>query len=57
MLGGIFDKHNIKEKIKTFDKDITKENFWKNKLLAQKTLKKKNFLKIFLMYLPLQLMK
>ena len=43
MLGGIFEKNKIKEKIKTFDKDITKENFWKNKLLAQKILKEKKF--------------
>ena len=41
MLGGIFDKNNIKEKIQTFDDKITQENFWKDKLLAQKILKEK----------------
>ena len=44
MLGGIFDKNKIKEKIQTFDKKITKENFWKDKLSAQKILKEKKFL-------------
>ena len=43
MLGGIFDKNKIKEKIKTFNKKITEENFWKNKLSAQKILKEKSF--------------
>ena len=44
MLGGIFDKNKIKEKIQTFDEKITKENFWKDKLSAQKILKEKKFL-------------
>ena len=43
MLGGIFEKNNIKDKIKKFDKKITHENFWKNKLNAQKILKEKKF--------------
>ena len=38
MLGGIFDKNKIKEKIKTFDNKIIEENFWKDKLSAQKIL-------------------
>ena len=44
MLGGIFEKNNIKEKIQTFNKAIVKENFWKEKLSAQKILKEKKFL-------------
>ena len=41
MLGGIFEKNQIKDKIQKFDKKITQENFWKNQLTAQKILKKK----------------
>jgi len=44
MLGGIFDKNKIKDKIQTFNNKITEQNFWKNKLSAQKILKEKNFL-------------
>ena len=44
MLGGIFEKNKIKDKIKKFDKKITHENFWKDKLTAQKILKEKKFL-------------
>ena len=48
MLGGIFEENKIKEKIKTFNKKIVQENFWKEKLSAQKILKEKKFLeKIF----------
>ena len=48
MLGGIFEKNKIKDKIQTFDKKIVQENFWKDKLSAQ------NFLKIFSMILIIQ---
>ena len=41
MLGGIFEKNKTKEKIKIFDNKITKEDFWKDKLSAQKILKEK----------------
>jgi len=44
MLGGIFEKNKIKEKIQAFDKKIEEENFWKNKSTAQKILKEKKFL-------------
>ena len=44
ILGGIFEKNKIQEKVKNFDKEITKDNFWKNKLAAQKILKEKKFL-------------
>ena len=44
MLGGIFDKNDIKGKIQAFDKKITESNFWNNKLLAQKILKEKKFI-------------
>ena len=43
MLGGIFEKNNIKNKIKDFDKKIVSENFWKDKITAQKILKEKKF--------------
>ena len=43
MLGGTFDKNKIKDKIKNFDKKISQENFWKDKLTAQKILKEKKF--------------
>ena len=36
MFGGIFDKNNIKEKIKELDEKISDEIFWKDKLKAQK---------------------
>ena len=44
MLGGIFEKNKIKEKIQAFDKKIEEENFWKNKSTAQKILKENKFL-------------
>jgi len=44
MLGGIFEKNKIKDKIQTFNKKIVQENFWKEKLSAQKILKEKKFL-------------
>ncbi len=43
MLGGIFDKNKIKEKIQVFDKKIANEDFWKDKIVAQKILKEKKF--------------
>ena len=43
MLGGIFEKNNINEKIEKFNKSILETNFWKDKLSAQKILKEKKF--------------
>ena len=43
MLGGIFEKNKIRDKIQNFDKKISQENFWKDKLTAQKILKEKKF--------------
>ena len=43
MLGGTFDKNKIKDKIENFDKKISQEDFWKDKLTAQKILKENNF--------------
>ena len=43
MLGGIFEKNKIKDKIRAFDEKIVQENFWKDKLAAQKILKEKKF--------------
>ena len=44
MLGGIFEENKIKDKIQTFNNKIVQENFWKEKLSAQKILKEKKFL-------------
>ena len=44
MLGGIFEKHKIEDKIKSYNIKITQTNFWKNKLAAQKILKEKKFI-------------
>jgi len=44
MLGGIFEKNKIREKIQIYDKKIAEESFWKDKLSAQKILKEKKFL-------------
>tara|TARA_Y100000590_G_C15695357_1_gene1004928 strand:+ start:450 stop:1502 length:1053 start_codon:yes stop_codon:yes gene_type:complete len=44
MLGGIFEKNDVENKIKKFETEITKSDFWKNKLHAQKILKEKKFL-------------
>ena len=44
MLGGIFEKNDIKGKIQTFNKKVTANNFWKDKLLAKKILKEKKFI-------------
>ena len=43
MLGGTFEKYDIRTKIKIFEKKITEKNFWKDKLSAQKILKEKKF--------------
>jgi len=43
MFGGIFEKNKIKEKIQKFENKISEQNFWKDKLSAQKILKEKNF--------------
>ena len=43
MLGGIFEKNDIKVQIQAFDKKITKSDFWKDKSSAQKILKEKKF--------------
>jgi len=44
ILGGIFEKNDIKNKISTFNKQVLNENFWKDKTTAQKILKEKKFL-------------
>tara|TARA_Y100000590_G_scaffold280278_1_gene314865 strand:+ start:253 stop:1314 length:1062 start_codon:yes stop_codon:yes gene_type:complete len=43
MSGGIFEKEKIDEKIKIFNAKISQENFWKDKINAQKILKEKKF--------------
>ena len=48
MLGGIFEENKIKDKIQTFNNEIVQENFWKEKLHAQKILKEKKFLETIL---------
>ena len=44
MLGGIFEKNEVENKILLFNKQIAEKNFWKNKLSAQNILKEKKFL-------------
>ena len=44
MLGGIFEKNKIQNKIEEYEKNILSENFWKDKLSAQRIVKEKNFL-------------
>ena len=44
ILGGIFEKNNVKEKIKIFNEKINKPNFWEDRISAQKILKEKKFL-------------
>ena len=56
MLGGIFEKNNVEDKIRTFVSKTTEINFWKDKFLAQKILKKKKSLKIFLTVLIIRRM-
>ena len=48
MSGGIFEENKIKDKIQTFNNEIVQENFWKEKLHAQKILKEKKFLETIL---------
>ena len=43
MLGGIFEKNSIKEKIQKLEDNVLEKNFWKNKLKAQKVVKEKKF--------------
>ena len=43
MWGGIFEQNKIKDKLKKLETQATKEDFWKNKSLAQKILKEKKF--------------
>ena len=51
ILGGIFDKEDIEKKLKELEKNLLKENFWKDKELAKKTTKqKKNFEQIINSY-------
>ena len=49
MSGGTFEKNDIEIQIQTFDKKITEINY-----LLKKFLKKKNYLKIFLIILIFQ---
>jgi len=44
MLGGIFEKNKIKEKIEVLNSKASHENFWKDTASAQKILKEKKFL-------------
>jgi len=44
MSGGIFEKNKTKDAIEKFKNETLNENFWKNKIKAQKILKEKKFL-------------
>ncbi len=39
--GGIFDKHQIEKKLRELENTVLKENFWKDKEFAKKTIKQK----------------
>ena len=54
MLGGIFEKNNIKDKIQAFDTKVAQEDFWKDKLSAQKILKENNFFQNILIIFNIQ---
>ena len=41
ILGGTFDKENVKSKLEQLEKALLKENFWKDKDLVKKTVKQK----------------
>ena len=41
--GGIFEANKVKNKVELFKKKIVETDFWRNKNLAQKILKEKNF--------------
>ncbi|PDH21054.1 MAG: peptide chain release factor 2 [Pelagibacterales bacterium MED-G43] len=41
MLGGIFDKENIENKLRDLEQISSRENFWKDKNLVKKTVKQK----------------
>ena len=47
MLGGIFEKNNIQDKIQTFDKKITESNFWKDKLRAYDSKTERSILRFY----------
>ena len=39
--GGIFEKNNIALKLKEIEKKLLKKDFWKDKIIAKKTVKEK----------------
>ncbi len=41
ILGGIFDKNQVEVKLKNIEKELLKENFWKDKDLVKKIIKQK----------------
>ena len=43
ILGGIFDKNQIRDKLEDLEKKLQEENFWKNKDIVKKTIKQKKF--------------
>ena len=43
MLGGIFEKNSVQQKIQELEKKTLKTDFWKDKFSAQKILKEKKF--------------
>ena len=43
ILGGIFEKNNIQQKLDKISKEINKENFWKDQKKAKSLTKEKKF--------------
>ncbi len=44
ILGGIFDKNNVEDKISSLNEEILKKDFWKDSNKSKKVTKEKNFL-------------
>ena len=44
IFGGIFDSVNAEKKITEFDKEISKENFWKDQARSKRIIREKNFI-------------
>ena len=41
ILGGIFDKNDVENRLKELENTLLQENFWKDKDLVKKTIKQK----------------
>ena len=53
ILGGIFEKNKVESELKKIEKLIQNENFWKDNILAKKTIKKKRVTKTFSLHIKI----